>query len=105
MVIVRWFALDQRNDEVPHPYMPHFLLTFGHARQPVAGIAIIEAPSMDQARMTAVLKRFASGVPFGEGLKLSAKLVASIPPQQIGRMLSGDEMSRLMLRLVDSRIP
>ena len=77
--------------------MPHFLLTFGHALQPVAGIVIIEAPSMDEARMT--------GVPFGEGLKLSAKLVASIPPDQIGRMLSGDEMSRLMLRLVDSRIP
>ena len=58
--------------------MPHFLLTFGHARQPVAGIVIIEAPSMDEARMTAVLRRFAPGVPFGEGLKLSAKLVASV---------------------------
>ena len=84
--------------------MPHFLLTFGHARQPVAGIVIIEALSMDQARMTAVLRRFAPGVPFGEGLKLSAKLVASIPPEQMGRMLPGDEVSRLMLRLVDSRI-
>jgi hypothetical protein len=84
--------------------MPHFLLTFSHARQPVAGIVIIEASSMDQARMTAVLRRFAPGVPFGEGLKLSATLVASIPPEQIGRMLSGDEMSRLILRLVDSRI-
>ena len=50
--------------------MPHFLLTFGHARKPVAGIVIIEAPSMDGARMTAVLRRFAPGVPFGEGLKL-----------------------------------
>jgi len=59
---------------------------------------------MTRARMTAVLRRFAPGVPFGEGLKLSAKLVASIPPEQIGRMLSGDEMSQLMLRLVDSRI-
>jgi len=84
--------------------MPHFLLTFGHARQPAAGVVIIEAPSMDEARMTAVLRRFAPSVPFGEGLKLSAKLVASIPPDQIGRMLSGDEMSRLMLRLVDNRI-
>ena len=84
--------------------MPHFLLTFGHARQPVSGIVIVEAPSMDEARMTAVLRRFAPGVPFGEGLKLSAKLVASIPPEQIGRMLSGEEMSRLMHRLVDSRI-
>ena len=84
--------------------MPHFLLTFGHARQPVAGIVIIEAPSMDEARMTAVLRRFAPGVPFGDGLKLSLKLVESIPPEQMGRMLSGDEASRLMLRFVDSRI-
>ena len=84
--------------------MPHFLLTFGHARQPVAGIVIIEAPSIDEARMTAVLRRFAPGVPFGDGLKLSPKLVESIPPEQMGRMLSGDEASRLMLRLVDSRI-
>jgi hypothetical protein len=36
---------------------------------------------------------------------LSVRLVASITPEQIGRMLSGDEMSRLMLRLVDSRKP
>jgi hypothetical protein len=41
---------------------------------------------------------------FSNGLKLSAKLVASIPPDQIGKMLSGDEMSRLMLWLADSRI-
>jgi hypothetical protein len=74
-------------------------------RQPVAGIVIIEASSMDEARMTSVLRRFAPGVPFSEGLKLTAKLVESIPPEQIGRMLSGDEMSRLMLRLVDSRKP
>jgi hypothetical protein len=84
--------------------MSHFLLTFSHARQPVVGIVMIEASSMDQARMTAVLRRFALGVPFSEGLKLSAKLVASIPPEQIGRMLSGDEASRLLPRLVDSRI-
>jgi hypothetical protein len=84
--------------------MPHFLLTFGHARQPTAGIVIIEAPSIDEARMAVVLRRVAPGIPFSDGLKLSVKLVASIPPEQIGRMLSGDEMSRLMLRLVDSRI-
>ena len=83
--------------------MAHFLLTFGYARQRVASIVIIEAPSMHEARMAVVLRRLASGVPFSDGLKLSAKLVASIPPEQIGRMLSGDEMSRLMLRLADRR--
>jgi hypothetical protein len=33
---------------------------------------IIEAPSMFQARMTAVVRRLAPGVPFGEGPTLSA---------------------------------
>jgi hypothetical protein len=83
--------------------MPHFLLTFGDARRSPVGVVIIEAPSMFQARMTAVVRRFAPGVPFGEGLEVSAKMMASIPPEQIGRMLSGEEASRLILRLVDSR--
>jgi hypothetical protein len=47
--------------------MPHFLLTFGDARRPPVGAVIIEAPSMSQARMTAVVRRQAPGVPFGEG--------------------------------------
>ena len=81
--------------------MPHFLLTFGDARRPPVGAVIIEAPSMFQARMTAVVRRLAPGVPFGEGLKLSAKMMAAIPPEQIGRMPSGDEASQLILRHVD----
>jgi hypothetical protein len=81
--------------------MPHFLLTFGYAGRPVVGIVIIEAPSMFQARMTAVVRRFAPGVPFGEGLELSAKMMNRVPPEQIGRMLSGNEASQLILRLVD----
>jgi hypothetical protein len=82
--------------------MPKFLLTFGDARRSPVGVVIIEAPSMFQARMTAVVRRFAPGVPFGEGLEVSAKMMASIPPEQIGRMLSGEEASRLILRLVNS---
>jgi hypothetical protein len=53
--------------------------------------------------MTAVVRRLAPGVPFGENLKLSAKVMTSTPPEQIGRMLSGDEASQLILRLVDGR--
>jgi hypothetical protein len=55
------------------------------------------------ARMTAVVRRLAPGVPFGENLKLSAKVMTSTPSEQIGRMLSGDEASQLILRLVDGR--
>jgi hypothetical protein len=35
--------------------MPNFLLTFGDARRSPVGVVIIEAPSMFQARMTAVV--------------------------------------------------
>jgi hypothetical protein len=58
----------------PHPCspMPHFLLTFGDASRPPVGAVILEAPSMHHARMTAVVRRLAPGVPFGEGLQLSA---------------------------------
>jgi hypothetical protein len=58
--------------------------------------------SMVQARMTAVVRRLASSVPFGEGLNLSDKMMTSIPPEQIGRMMSGLE-AELILRLVQGR--
>jgi hypothetical protein len=51
--------------------------------------------------MTAVVWRLAPGVPFGKGLKLSAKMMTAIPP--VGRMLSGKETSQLILRLVEGR--
>jgi hypothetical protein len=70
--------------------MPHFLPTLGDARRPPVGAVIIEAPSMSQARMTTVVRRLAPGVPFGEGLKLSAKMMTAIPPEEIGRMMSCD---------------
>jgi hypothetical protein len=59
--------------------------------------------SMVQARMTAVVRRLASSVPFGEGLNLSDKMMTSIPPEQIGRMMSGLEAAELILRLVQGR--
>jgi len=51
------------------------LLTFGDASRPPVGAVIIEAPSMFQARMTAVVRRLAPGVPFGESLKLGTKMM------------------------------
>jgi hypothetical protein len=70
--------------------MPHFLLTFVDAGRPVT-VVIMEAPSMFQARMNAVVQRFAPGVPFGNGYELSAKMMAAIPPIKIGRIMSGPE--------------
>jgi hypothetical protein len=83
--------------------MPHFLLTFGDAMRPPVGAVIIEAPSMFQARVTAVVRRLAPGVPFGESLTLSAKLMTAIPPEEIGRMMSGVEAAELILQLVQGR--
>jgi hypothetical protein len=83
--------------------MPCFLLTFGDASRPPVGAVIIQASSMFQARMTAVVRRLAPGVTFGEGLKLTAKMMATIPPEEIGRMMSGLEAAELILRLVRDR--
>jgi hypothetical protein len=83
--------------------MPHFLLTFGDARRPPVGAVIIEAPSMFQARVAAVVRRLAPDVPFGEGLTLSAKMMTAIPPEEIGRVMSGVEAAELILQLVQGR--
>ena len=83
--------------------MPYFLQTFGDVSRPPVGAVVIEAPSMFQARMTIVARRLAPGVPFGESLKLTAKMVAAIPPEEIGRVMSGVEAAELILRLVRDR--
>jgi hypothetical protein len=81
--------------------MPHFLLTFGDPSQPPFAVAIIEAPSVAQARMTAVARRLAPGLPFGEGIKLNDEMMTLIPPNQISRTLAGDEAMQLILRLAE----
>ena len=83
--------------------MPYFLLTFGDASRPPVKAVIIEAPSMFQAHMTAVVRRLAPGVPFGESLKLTAKMMAAIPPEEIGRMMPGVEVAELILRILRDR--
>jgi hypothetical protein len=37
------------------------------------------------------------------GLKLSAKMMTAIPPEEIGRMMSGVEAVQLIFRLVEGR--
>jgi hypothetical protein len=82
--------------------VPCFFLTFGDASRPPVGAVILEAPSMHHARMTAVVRRLAPGVPFGEGLQLSARMM-TLSPTQIGRMMSGAEAAELILQLVEGR--
>jgi hypothetical protein len=65
--------------------MPHFWLTYGDASR-VAGVVIMEAPSLLQARMNAAVRRIAAGLPFAEGHQFSPKLIALAPPTKIGRM-------------------
>jgi hypothetical protein len=55
--------------------------------------------------MTAVVRRLAPGLPFGEGLKLTARMMAVMPPEEIGRMVFGAEAAELILRLVQGRRP
>jgi hypothetical protein len=83
--------------------MPCFLLTFGDASRPPVGAVIIEATSVFQARMTVVVRRLAPGAPFGESLKLTAKMMTAVPPEQIGRIVSGVEAAELIRRLVQGR--
>jgi hypothetical protein len=52
------------------------------------GVAIIEASSLLEARMNAAVRSIAAGAPFAEGHEVCAKLIALVPPTQIGRMLS-----------------
>jgi len=81
----------------------HFLLTFGASGQPPIAAVIIEAPSMLQARMTAVVRRLAPGVPFGDGVRLTTRMMAKIPPERISRILYGKAATHLILRFRKSR--
>ena len=83
--------------------MPSFLLTFGNASRPPLSAVIIEAPSMFEARMFAVVRRLAPGVPFGEVLKLNAEMMMAIPREDIGRLMPRAEAAALILRLVEGR--
>src|SRR6516162_2343128 len=42
-------------------------------------------------------------VPFGEAHELSAKMMTSMPPSQIGRLMSGAEAAQMIGRLVERR--
>jgi hypothetical protein len=58
---------------------------------------------MLQAHTSAVAGDLGGGLAFGEVHELSTKMAATIPPEQINRVLSGKEAAQLILRLVDDR--
>ena len=88
----------------PAQRMLYFWLTYGSAGG-LVGVVIMEAPSVLQARMNAAVQSIAAGAPFAEGHELSARLMASVPPTQVGRMLSGAEAAELICRLDSRRTP
>jgi hypothetical protein len=59
---------------------------------------------MLQARIAAVVRRLAPGVPFGDGIRLMAGTMAKILPERIGRMQYGKAATHLILQLRRSRI-
>jgi predicted DCC family thiol-disulfide oxidoreductase YuxK len=63
----------------------------------------MEAPSMLQAHTNAMARDLAGGLAFGEVHELSTKMAATIPPEQIDRMLSGKEAAHMIVRLVEGR--
>jgi len=80
--------------------MPHFLLVCRDSSRPV-GVVIMEAPSMLEAYTNA---QNLADVPVGETHELSAKMMTSISPTQIGRMMmSGAEAFQMIGRLVERR--
>ena len=69
-------------------------------RQSRSSAAIMEASTLMQARPNATVQGIvAAGAPFAEGHELSARLMASVPPTQVGRMMSGAEAAELLRRL------
>jgi hypothetical protein len=79
--------------------MPHFWLTYGKAGR-LIGVVIMEAPTLIEARMNAAVEGIIdAGALFVEGHKLSANLMASVLPTQIGRKMSSDEAAQLIRRL------
>jgi hypothetical protein len=82
--------------------VPHFLLVCGESTQPV-GVVVVEAPAMLQAHENAVARDLGGGLAFGEVHELITDMAATLPPEQIDRVLSGKEATQLILRLVGDR--
>ena len=83
---------------VPAKQTSYFWLTYGSA-DGLIGAVIMEASTLMQARTNATVHGIvAAGAPFAEGHELSARLMASVPPTQVGRTMSGAEAAELLDR-------
>jgi hypothetical protein len=84
---------------VPAKQISYFWLTHGSADGLISAV-IMQASTLMQARTNATVRGIvAAGAPFAEGHELSARLMASVPPTQVGRMMSGAEAAELLRRL------
>jgi hypothetical protein len=72
-------------------------LTYSRAGEPI-GVVIIRSASLVDARMRVALDGLDDGVDFGEGHKLEPKRARLVTRQEIGRMLSIEEVNRLLRR-------
>jgi hypothetical protein len=79
--------------------MAHFLLVCRDFSRPV-GVVIMEAPSMLEAYTNA---QNLADVPFGETHELSAKMMTTIPPTQIGRLMSGAQAAQMKVVFLSAR--
>jgi hypothetical protein len=65
----------------------------------VAGVAIIEAPSLMHARLRAALDGTDAGATFAEGYQLDSGHAALMPRNRIGAMFSRDAAAALLDRI------
>ena len=65
----------------------------------MAGVVVIEAPSLIAARMRAALEAVEAGVDFAEGHEIDAARSALVPAEQLERLLSIEEGNQLLKRL------
>jgi hypothetical protein len=88
---------------MPAKQMSYFWLTYGSA-DGLIGVVVMEASTLTQARKKVSVQGIAAAdAPFAEGHELSARLMASVPPTQVGRMMSGAEAVELIRRFDDRR--
>jgi hypothetical protein len=64
-----------------------------------AGVAIVEAYCLTDARMGASFQELAHDCTFSEGHQLDARCCARLTPDDVGRMLSPQEANALLDRL------
>jgi hypothetical protein len=69
----------------------------------LAGVAIIEAPTLYHARTRVAVRGIAKAAEYSEGKELDAEDAALIPPTCIGRLLLADEARQLSDELCAAR--